>query len=134
MDKKGFTIKVTSRYDGWWRYNAALMCGCFDAAEQRIGFASAESTVAAVGANLAERPADIPADRRAVLETMPCDHLVLYLYLIPHTLPAGNDIDTTRPFEIELRISYAGRLLRTERRAINQWSGASIELRVESEK
>ena len=118
MDKKGFTIEVTSRYDGWWRYNAALMCGCF----------------AAVGANLAERPADIPADRRAVLETMPCDHLVLYLYLIPHTLPAGNDIDTTRPFEIELRISYAGRLLRTERRAINQWSGASIELRVESGK
>ena len=87
-----------------------------------------------MGANLAERPADIPADRRAVLETMPCDHLVLYLYLIPHTLPAGNDIDTTRPFEIELRISYAGRLLRTERRAINQWSGASIELRVESGK
>ena len=59
---------------------------------------------------------------------------MLYLYLIPHTLPAGNDIDTTRPFEIELRISYAGRLLRTERRAINQWSGASIELRVESGK
>ena len=25
MDKKGFTIEVTSRYDGWWRYNAALM-------------------------------------------------------------------------------------------------------------
>ena len=51
MDKKGFTIEVTSRYDGWWRYNAALMCGCFDAADQRIGFASAESAVAAVGAN-----------------------------------------------------------------------------------
>ena len=117
MDKKGFTIEVTSRYDGWWRYNAALMCGCFDAAEQRIGFASAESTVAAV-----------------VLESTPCVPPAPYLYLIPHTLPAGNDIDTTRPFEIELRISYAGRLLRTERRAINQWSGASIELRVESGK
>ena len=134
MDKKGFTIEVTSRYDGWWRYNVALMCGCFDAANQRIGFATAESAVAPAGADLTERPADIPADRSAVLETMPCAHLLLYLYIIPHTLPAGNDIDATRPFEIELRISYAGRLLRTEKRAINQWSGASVEMRIESKK
>ena len=134
MDKKGFTIEVTSRYDGWWRYNAALMCGSFDDADQRIGFASAESAVAPAGANLTERPADVPADRSAVLETMACDHLLLYLYIIPHTLPAGNDIDATRPFEIELRISYAGRLLRTEKRTINQWSGASVEMRVETKK
>lgn len=130
MDEKGFTIEITSRYEGWWRYNAALMCGCFDAADQRVGFASAASDVADVGSNLAERPADIPADRTAVLHTMPCDHLLLYLYIIPHTLPAGNDIDANKPFEIELRISYAGRRLRTEKRAINQWSGASIEMKI----
>ena len=115
MDEKGFTIEVTSRYEGWWRYNAALMCGCFDAAGRRIGFASSASTVAA-------------------LQTMPCDHLVLYLYIIPHTLPADNEIDATRPFGIEVRISYAGRRLRTEKREINQWSGASVEMRVDSKK
>ena len=115
MDEKGFTIEVTSRYEGWWRYNAALMCGCFDAAGRRIGFASSASTVADVGSNLAERPADIAADRTAALQTMPCDHLVLYLYIIPHTLPADNEIDATRPFGIEVRISYAGRRLRTEK-------------------
>lgn len=130
MDEKGFTIEITSRYEGWWRYNAALMCGCFDAADQRIGFVSAASDVADVGSNLAERPADTPADRTAVLHTMPCDHLLLYLYIIPHTLPTDNDIDANKPFEIELRISYAGRRLRTEKRAINQWSGASIELKI----
>ena len=80
---KGFTIEVTSRYEEWWRYNVALMCGCFDAANQRIGFASAASDVADVGSNLTERPDGIAADRSAVLETMPCDHLVLYLYIIP---------------------------------------------------
>jgi len=64
MDEKGFTIEVTSRYEGWWRYNAALMCGCFDAAGRRIGFASSASTVADVGSNLAERPADIAARPR----------------------------------------------------------------------
>ena len=134
MDKKGFTIELTSRYGEWWRYNVALMCGCFDAADQRIGFASATSDVAAVGANLAERPAEIPAGRTAVLETMPCDHILLYLYIIPHTLPAGNDIDANRPFEVELKIAYAGRRLRTEKRAINQWSGVSVEMRVEARK
>ena len=113
MDEKGFTIEVTSRYEGWWRYNAALMCGCFDAAGRRIGFASSASTVADVGSNLTERPADIAADRTAALQTMPCDHLVLYLYIIPHTLPADNEIDATRPFGIEVGIAFDGRRLRT---------------------
>ena len=35
---------------------------------------------------------------------------------------------------IEVRISYAGRRLRTEKREINQWSGASVEMRVDSKK
>ena len=134
MDEKGFTIEVTSRYEGWWRYNVALMCGCFDDAGRRIGFVSSASTVADAGSNLPERPAGVAADRTATLQTMPCDHLVLYLYIIPHTLPAGNEIDANKPFGIEVRISYAGRRLRTEKRAINQWSGASAEMRVDSKK
>ena len=34
--KEGFTIEISSRYEGWWRYNVALMCGCFDTAGNRI--------------------------------------------------------------------------------------------------
>lgn len=130
---KGFTIEISSRYDGWWRYNAALMCGCFDAADNRIDFASAESHVAEVGSNLKARPKEVAADRTLQLETAPCDHLLLYIYIVPHTLPSGREIDDTRPFEIELRIAYDGKLLRTEKRLINQWSGASVEMRVERE-
>ena len=70
---------------------------------------------------------------RASLETGPCDHLLLYIYIVPHTLPAGNDIGDTTPFEVEIRIAYGGRRLRAEKRLINQWSGASIEMRVDSE-
>ena len=130
MKEQGFKIELKSRYDEWWRYNADLMCGCFDVDDNRIGFASAASDVADVGANLSVRPADIPAARSVVLTTPPCHHLVLYVYIIPHTLPAGNDIDSTRPFEAEIRISRGGKLLCTEKRAINQWSGASIELKI----
>lgn len=128
--KRGFRIEVTSRYAQWWRYNVALMCGCFDAANERTGFASASSEVAAVGANLPERPAGVEAQRRVVLETPPCDHLILYVYIIPHTLPADNGIDASRPFEIEIASFRDGERLPTLKRTINQWSGASIELRV----
>ena len=60
--KEGFTIEISSRYEGWWRYNVALMCGCFDTAGNRTGFASAEAHVADVGSNLREKPAVIPGD------------------------------------------------------------------------
>ena len=126
----GFTIELTSRFEGWWRYNASLMCGCFDAAGNRIGFEAAESHVAEVGAGPERRPANLPADRKLTLQTGPCDHLLLYVYLVPHTLPQSNDIADTKPFAAELTICCDGRTLRTERLEINQWAGLSLELRV----
>lgn len=130
--QQGFSIEVSSRFEGWWRYNVALMCGCFDADDHRTDFATAESHVADVGSNLTAPPAGIEADRRVVLTTPPCHHALCYIYLIPHALPADNGIASARPFEIELRIGYAGKKLRTEKRLINQWSGASIEMRLDA--
>lgn len=127
--EKGFDIKVSSRYDGLWRYNMALTCGCFDAQERQTEFVSASSHVADVGANLPAPPEGIAPRRGIALATPPCDHIRCFLYLIPHTLPAGDDIEATAPFEVEVRISYAGRPLSTARHRINLWSGASIELR-----
>lgn len=132
-DSKGFTIEISSPFEGFWRYNAALMCGLFDAAENRTGFASAEDTVAEAGANLSQKPADYPAERKVCLTTGPCDHLRFYVYLIPHTLPANNAIGESKPFRLDMRIGYGGKHLRTEHFDINQWSGASLELRIESE-
>ncbi len=97
---------------------------------QPYGVRLGSSEIAPVGANLREPPATQAGRRHITLATDPCDHLMLYVYIIPHTLPADNDIDTTRPFDVELRISCDGRRIRSEKRRINQWSGASIELRV----
>lgn len=131
--KEGFTIEISSRYEGWWRYNVALMCGCFDTAGNRTGFASTEAHVADVGSNLREKPAGIPAAAAQVSKpgraTTFCSTSISY----PIRLPAGNDIGDTAPFEVEIRIAYGGRRLRAEKRLINQWSGASIEMRVDSE-
>ena len=128
---EGFRIEIASRFEGWWRYNAVLMCGCFDAADVRTGFVSAESHVADVGSGPAERPKNVAPDRRLTLDTPPCDHLVLYLYIIPHTLPQSNDIEATKPFTLELQIAYDGKPVRSERLPINQWSGTSLELRID---
>lgn len=128
---KGFTIEIASRFDGWWRYNAALMCGCFDADDRRIGFAAAESPVAAVGEAPAACPPGIDPERRLTLETEPCDHLLLYLYIIPHTLPKERSIEAAKPFPLELQIAWNGRRFRRETLAINQWGGCSLELRID---
>lgn len=85
----GFTIEVTSRYEGWWRYNVALMCGCFDAADNRTGFASVSSEIAPVGADLKEPPATQAGRRHIALTTDPCDHLMLYVYIIPPHAACG---------------------------------------------
>lgn len=132
-EQKGFTLEVSSRYDGFWRYNVAFTCGCFDAEDNRTGFVSAESHIADAGSNLAEKPAEIPATRTVKLETPACDHLLCYLYIVPHTLPAVSEIDSARPFEVSLNIGYAGRKIRAEVHRINQWSGASVELRIGKE-
>ena len=131
--ERGFTIEVTSRYDGFWRYNTALTCGCFDAAGNRSGFAAASSHVADVGAELSAAPHDFPRDRTTRLATGPCARIDCFLYVVPHTLPRDNDIDAPRPFDLEVRIAYGGRPIRTERHAINQWSGASIELKADAD-
>lgn len=130
--EKGFKIELSSNFDGWWRYNTSLMCGCFDAEDRRTGFASAGSHIADVGSNLGEMPAGTDPHRTTQLTTEPCDHLMLYVYIVPHTLPLSSDIDSAKPFEVALRISFAGKLLRTEKLQINQWSGASVEMRVGS--
>lgn len=130
---QAYRIEVTSPYNEFWRYNVALMCGCFDAADQRIGFASAEDTVADVGTAPAAPPADGPKQRKILLEAPEAHHLLLYVYIIPHTLPKGSDVADRQPFPLQVRIAHGGQEIRTETYAINQWSGASIELRITPE-
>ena len=82
---EGFSVEVESRYEGWWRYNVTILCGCFDADGDRIGFASAESVVAPVGSDLSAPPEGAAAERRIGIRSVACDHIVMYVYIVPHT-------------------------------------------------
>ena len=108
-----FTVEIRSGFDQWWRYNAALMCGA-----------------AEMGSNLEAPPEGLDLHRSLTLETVPCERIVLYIYVIPHTLPRDNEIGGHPPFPLQVRIRYGDRTVLDKEYSINQWGGASIELKV----
>ncbi|MEG1611637.1 MAG: hypothetical protein RRZ83_05430 [Alistipes sp.] len=129
-NEKGYKIEVSTSYAEFWRYNVALVCGCFDAADQRTAFVASDDTIAQVGSNLPAAPKDYPAQRIARIETPEADHIVLYIYIIPNTLPIARDVIDSKPFTLQLHVNLAGSEVLKTTYPINQWSGASIELRI----
>lgn len=132
---EGFEVEITSDYGELWRYNLAVTCGCFAGSgdsehDQRLDFIAAEDTVAPVGANLQHRPDNCPSDRTIRFSTVGCDYLLMYVYVIPHTLPAERDISECKPFELQIKVLRGGKLLHNALYDVNCWSGASIELRL----
>ncbi len=132
---EGFSVEVESRYEGWWRYNVTILCGCFDAGGNRVGFASAESIVAPVGSDLTVAPEGTAAGakRRIGIRSVVCDHIVMYVYIVPHTLPETREIGEVSPFDVRLRIGYAGVPFGDTHYKINQWSGASLEIKLRND-
>jgi hypothetical protein len=129
MDKK-FTISVQSRYAELWRYNIVVMCGCFDKVGERTDFLSKENFVAAVGSNLTAAPNGIESHNRLTLTTSPCDSIVAYIYLIPHSLPPTRDVEEYAPFDLRIKVSADDNVIYDTDHKINQWSGCSIELKL----
>ena len=127
-DKATYKIEIDSNYPEFWRYNIAVTCGLFDAENHQTGFVPAESTVAPVGSNLEKCPNGVEKHRRLTFIADDCDHLRMYIYIIPHTLPTDAHIADCKPFPLSVKISFAGKTVVQEKRGINQWSGASIEI------
>lgn len=129
MDKK-FTISVQSRYAELWRYNIVVMCGCFDKAGERADFLSKENFVAAVGSNLTAAPNGIESHNSLAITTSPCDSVVAYIYLIPHSLPPTREVEEYAPFDLRVKVSADDSVIYDTNHKINQWSGCSIELKL----
>ena len=94
---EGFSVEVESRYEGWWRYNVTILCGCFG------------------------------------IRSIACDHIVMYVYIVPHTLPETREIGDVAPFDVRLRIGYGGVPFGDMHYRINQWSGASLEIKLRND-
>ena len=129
MDKK-FTISLQCRDAELWRYNIVVTCGCVDEVGERNNFVSKENFVAAVGSNLTAAPNGIESHNRLTLTTSPCDSIVAYIYLIPHSLPPTRDVEEYAPFDLRIKVSADDSVIYDTDHKINQWSGCSIELKL----
>lgn len=122
-----FTVELTSRFEGWWRYNLALLCELRDGDGRRTGFASASDDVAEVGAALTSKPHGVERFRTLSLTTDPCRSLRLFVYVIPHSLLPDRGVDGGRDFRATLTVRCGSQTLLSEELDINQWGGASVE-------
>lgn len=130
-----FTIHVHSGFAQLWRYNTAVMCGGFDGAGERVDFVSAQSTVAPVGADLKSAPEGLERNRDLEVTTAGCDSITAYVYVIPNTLPISREIDDCRPFPLKVKVTADdGEVLYDVTHKVNQWSGASIEIKLPKDK
>lgn len=123
-----FFIKIESEAKEFWRQNITAMCGLYDAEGNRIGFISAESSIAPVGSQLPSKPKAYPEPRTITLESEVCDQIVLLVYAVPHTLPESSNIDFSPPFDMRITVSHNEHIIYSERHPINQWSGANIRI------
>ena len=131
----GFSVEITSSYAGLWRYNLAVTCGCFDDTgngvdNPRRDFVAAEDFVAQTGANLQQPPEGYSADRTIRFSTIACDYLLMYVYVIPHTLPVERNIADCKPFGLHICVRRGSTVVYERLHSVNCWSGTSIELRV----
>lgn len=127
-----FTVELTSRFEGWWRYNLALLCELRDDNGRRTGFASAADDVAEIGAALKSKPRDVERFRTLSLTTGPCRSLRLFVYVIPHTLLSDRGVDGGRDFRASLTVRCGGQTVLNEELDINQWGGASVERMIDA--
>lgn len=82
-----YSIKITTDYNEYWRFNIVVMGSVMVDGEQ-VELLKYREDIAPVGAELKEPPKGYKAQRDVELMSVPATNLTLYIYIIPHSLPA----------------------------------------------
>ena len=125
-----FQISVSSNFPDLWRYNVVVMCASYDAQGEQLSVSTQQSSVASAGEDVERDAVPAAADREVVLTTEPCDSIKAYIYLMPHTLPSATAPDDTPNFSIRIKVKGGGEPIYNKEHQVNQWSGATIELKL----
>ncbi len=125
-----YTVRIECRAEEGWRYNLAALAGALDEAGNRIGYSAAESHVADVGSSLEAPPPNQPTAHDLKIETVPCERLTLYLYVVPHSLPRDNEIGIHHSFPLSVQILYGSEVALQQEFPVNPWGGASVEIKL----
>ena len=121
-----FQISVRSNFVELWRYNIVVTCGAFDTAGEQIEVTTKESSVASIveGGGVAEVSRDVK------LTTGLCESIKAYVYLMPHKLPSAKSPDDTPAFGVRVKVKADDEQIYNVVHSVNQWSGATIELKL----
>lgn len=124
-----FKISVRSNFAELWRYNIVVTCGAFDAAGEQIEVTTKESSVASIvgGGGVADV---VDVSRDVKLTTGPCESIKAYVYLMPHKLPSAKSPDDTPAFGVRVKVKADDEQIYNVVHSVNQWSGATIELKL----
>lgn len=124
-----FQISVRSNFAELWRYNIVVTCGTFDAAGEQIEVTTKESSVASIveGGGVAD-VADVSRDVK--LTTGLCESIKAYVYLMPHKLPSAKSPEDTPTFGVRVKVKADDEQIYNVVHSVNQWSGATIELKL----
>ena len=124
-----YNISIKCSYDELWRYNIAVMCEV-RAAGERVELLKHIDEIASVGSRLTEKPEGYNNDRNVVMHSVPGEQLLLYVYIIPHSLPDSRRVESCPPFNIHIAIEHGGKMLHNRYHTINRWSGDNIEIKL----
>lgn len=125
-----YTVRLRSGFAELWRYNIVAECGGFDAAGERVCFVSAQSVIAPVGSALRQAPSEPTHPRALTMTTEPCESITAYIYVIPNTLPVSREVQDCLPFGLKVSVTADGETVYDVTHKVNQWGGASIELKL----
>ena len=123
-----FNLLVECNFAEFWRYNL-IITGATFVADERTNFIKYVDEVAPVGSNLLEPPLAYSRKPKLELEIEGCDSIILYIYVLPHTMPLTRDTHEANPFELHTTLSRGGEVVYNRRHSIAQWVGDNIEIR-----
>jgi hypothetical protein len=127
--EKIFRAEVRCAFPEWWRYNVFMTVACYDTGGGIVDYLSLTDKVYETGDGTEIRlaPNDYNPLRPLVLETPPCDHAELFVYVIANTFPSSTVIKDSPPFEIEVLTSAGGEKPVTTIYPVNQWGGLTLK-------
>ncbi|MDR0907311.1 MAG: hypothetical protein LBM63_01670 [Rikenellaceae bacterium] len=128
-ENKIFRAEVRSRFAEWWRYNVFMTVACYDEGGQTSDYLNLADKVYETGDGTEARtaPADYNPARPLVLETPPCHHAELFVYVIANTFPSSTTIKDSPPFELEVLSSAGGEKPVSTLYPVNQWGGLALK-------
>lgn len=123
-----YKVELLCDYPEWWRYNLFVMVVGLDESGNVVAFNNFSDRVydAEYGSEGRGAPEGYNNEGRVAVESDPCDHVEIYVYVVANTFPASAAIKDSPPFEVVLRVSAAGKVLEEKPYEVNQWGGLTV--------